>query len=374
MQYAPLGHLIPTPTPGQAVGDLETPVLLLDLERFEANVRHLATYCRDNGKAWRPHSKAHKSPAIAHIELANGACGITCAKLSEAEWMVAHGVPSILLANQIVTPGKFAALARLQHQAQVIAAVDNIAVVEPMAAAAAAEGICIPVVVEIDIGMKRVGVAPGAPVLALSQAIHDQPRLAFKGLMGYEGHALDCWPHSAKQRACYQALDLLVEARNVLEDNGIPVEIVSAGGTGSYEISALHDGITEIQAGGGVFMDAMYRRTCHVEPLAPALTVLTTVTSRAADRVVVDAGFKTLSSGHQPPEVLGRDDLHLRYLSAEHGVFDIAQGRAGPALGERLELLVGYSDSTTFLHNYFVAVRQGRVEKTWDISARGLLL
>lgn len=361
------------PTPGQAVGDLETPVLLLDLECFESNVRHLAAYCRANGKAWRPHSKAHKSPAIAHIELASGACGITCAKLSEAEWMVAHGISSILLANQIVSTAKFAALARLQHRAEVIAAVDNIAVVEPMAAAASAEDVRIPVVVEIDIGMKRVGVEPGPPVLALAQAISDRPTLAFKGLMGYEGHVLDSWPQSAKQRACYQALDLLVESRNLLEDNGIAVEIVSAGGTGSYEISALHPGITELQAGGGVFMDAMYRRACHVETLAPALTVLTTVTSRAADRVVVDAGFKTLSSGHQPPEVLSRSDLHLRYLSAEHGVFDIAAGEAGPALGERLELLVGYSDSTTFLHNYFVAIRKGRVEKIWDISARGLL-
>ena len=191
--------------------------------------------------------------------------------------------------------------------------------------------------------------------------------------MGYEGHVLKCWPLPAKQKACYQALDILVESRNLLEDNGIQVEIVSAGGTGSYEISALHDGITELQAGGGVFMDAMYRRTCHVEALTPALTVLTTVTSRAADRVVVDAGFKTLSSGHQPPEVLGRSDLHLRGLSAEHGIFDIAEDQAGPALGERIELLVGYSDSTTFLHNYFVAVRKGHVEKIWDISARGLL-
>ena len=361
------------PIPGQALDDLETPVLLLDLDRFESNVQHMAAYCRDNGKEWRPHSKAHKSPAIAHIELANGACGITCAKLSEAEWMVAHGVSSILLANQIVSPVKFAALARLQHQAEVIAAVDNIAVVEPMAAAAIDEGVRIPVVAEIDIGMKRVGVEPGPPLLALSKAISDQPGLAFKGLMGYEGHVLDRWPLQAKKKACYQALDILVESRNLLEDNGLQIEIVSAGGTGSYELSALHDGVTELQAGGGVFMDVMYRRKCHVEALTPALTVLTSVTSRAADRVVVDAGFKTLSSSHQPPEVLGRDDLRLRGLSAEHGIFDIVEGQAGPALGERIELLVGYSDSTTFLHNYFVAVRKGRVEKIWDISARGLL-
>ena len=181
-------YTVNEPMPGQALDDLETPVLLLDLDRFESNVQHMAAYCRDNGKEWRPHSKAHKCPAIAHIELANGACGITCAKLSEAEWMVAHGVPSILLANQIVSPVKFATLARLQHRAEVIAAVDNIAVVEPMAAAAIDEGVRIPVVVEIDIGMKRVGVEPGPPLLALSKAISDQPGLTFRGLMGYEGH------------------------------------------------------------------------------------------------------------------------------------------------------------------------------------------
>ena len=128
---------------------------------------------------------------------------------------------------------------------------------------------------------------------------------------------------------------------------GIQVEIVTAGGTGSYELSALHDGVTELQAGGGVFMDVMYRRKCHVEALTPALTVLTSVTSRAADRVVVDAGFKTLSSSHQPPEVLGRDDLRLRGLSAEHGIFDIVEGQDRASLGRADRIarrLFGFND------------------------------
>ena len=120
-------------------------------------------------------------------------------------------------------------------------------------------------------------------------------------------------------------------------------------------------------------MDAMYRRTCHVESLQPALTILATVTSRAADRVVLDAGFKTLSAYHQPPEVLHRQDLKFRYLSAEHGVFDIAPNCTGPDLGQQVELLVGYSDSTTLLHEFFVGVRLGLVEEIWEISARGLV-
>lgn len=361
------------PTLGQALTDLETPVLLVDLDLFESNMRHFSSFLSENDKAWRPHSKAHKSPEIAHLQLALGAIGITCAKLSEAELMVEHGIQSVLLANQIVSATKFATLAKLQHQAEVIAAVDNIAVVKPMATAATAAGTTIPVVVELDIGMHRVGTKPGAETLVLARAICDQDGLAFKGLMGYEGHVLDIVPAAAKRLACQQALNLLVESRDLLESNGIAVEIVSTGGTGSYEISALHQGITELQAGGGIFMDAMYRQTCNVESLDQALTVVATVTSRSADHVVIDAGFKTLSSYHHPPEIMLRDDLSFRYLSAEHGVFAIKPGCAGPVLGERLQLLVGYSDSTTCLHDFFIGTRNGRVEKIWEISGRGLV-
>ncbi|MEE3259227.1 MAG: DSD1 family PLP-dependent enzyme [Candidatus Latescibacterota bacterium] len=361
------------PVPGQKLCELETPQLLVDLNRFEANIHHLATYCRDRGKAWRPHCKANKSPAIARLLQARGATGITCAKLGEAELMVEQGIQSILLANQIVTPGKFAILAHLQREAEVIAAIDNLAIVKPMGTTAIAADAIIPVVVELDIGMGRVGIQPGAPALALAQAICAQPGLQFKGLMGYEGHVLDITPPKAKEHACHAALDLLVQTRDLLIENGLEVEIVSAGGTGSYELCARHDGISELQAGGGIFMDAMYRRTCHVESLQPALTVLATVTSRAADRVVLDAGFKTLSAYHHPPEVLHREDLSFRYLSAEHGVFDIAPDCAGPALGQQVELLVGYSDSTTFLHDFFVGIRDGLVAEIWEISARGLV-
>jgi D-serine deaminase-like pyridoxal phosphate-dependent protein len=184
---------------------------------------------------------------------------------------------------------------------------------------------------------------------------------------------LNLVPRSAKERACHQALDLLQETRALLEREGLAVEIVSAGGTGSYEMAATHPAVTEIQAGGGIFMDAMYRQAFGVEDLECALTVLATVTSRGPDRAVLDAGFKTLSAHHHPPYPLGRDDLELRYLSAEHGLFAVKEGCPGPRLGERLELVVGYSDSTTFLHDCFLGLRQGRVEVVWPIEGRGCL-
>ena len=140
------------PAPGQERSALETPVLMVNLDLFEANIQTMAAHCRKNGKTWRPHSKAHKSPAIARFLLENGASGITCAKLGEAELMAQHGIESILLANQIVTPSKLKTLAQLQRQAEIIAAIDHISVVEPMGKAATKEQTVIPVVVEIDIG------------------------------------------------------------------------------------------------------------------------------------------------------------------------------------------------------------------------------
>ena len=361
------------PIQEQLVDDIETPALLLNLNVFEANIRKLAAYCHEHDKSWRPHSKANKSPDIAKLLLANGASGITCAKVSEAELMATHGIDSILIANQIVSPIKMELLASLQAETEVIAAIDDVKVVGMMGAAARKVGSDIPLVIELDIGMDRVGIAPGAPSLDLARAICDEPGLLFKGLMGYEGHVLDLTPPTTKEQACNKALAALVGTRDLLEDNGFEVEIISAGGTGSYEISARFDGLTELQAGGGIFMDSMYRDTCNVSGLEPALTVLATVTSRASNRVVLDSGFKTLSSYHQTPQVLHRDDMTLRYLSAEHGVFDIVPGRYGPALGEKIELLVGYSDSTTMLHEHFVGIRDGQVENLFEISARGLV-
>ncbi len=357
---------------GKDIAELDTPALLVDLDAFEANMRLLAGCCREHGIAWRPHSKAHKSPQVARLQLEAGACGITCAKLSEAELMAAHGIGDILIANQVVAPAKLARLAVLQQRARVLVTLDNPSVVPLMGRAAVAAGTAIPVLIEVDIGMNRCGVLPGGPVLELARAICATPGLDFRGLMGYEGHVLELQPPQAKVEACHRALSLLIEGRDLLQRHGIPVEIISAGGTGSFRITAAYPGITEIQAGGGIFMDAMYRHTCFVEDFHYALTILATITSRHAGHVIVDAGFKTMSAYHYPPQPLGREDLKLRYLSAEHGVFDILSG-PGPRVGERLRFIVGYSDSTNCLHDRFLGIRRGKVELVWEILGRGLL-
>ncbi len=362
-----VGSLLGTP-----LDEIPTPALLVDLDTFESNLQRLAGFCKAHAIDWRPHTKAHKSPTIAHRLLEAGACGITCAKLSEAELMVEHGVSQILIANQIVTPSKLERLSRLQQRAQVLAAIDNLAVVPRFQQAAKRAGNPIPVLIEVDIGMKRCGVQPGPAALELAQAIGEVPELVFRGLMGYEGHVLSLEPAEAKSAACALALDHLVSTRDLLRAHGLPVEIVSAGGTGSYRLTAAYPGITELQAGGGIFMDAMYRQAFGVTDLEYALTILATVTSRQADHLVVDAGFKTMSAFHHAPHALGRDDLRLRYLSAEHGVFEITTG-AGPQIGDQLQFVAGYSDSTTFLHDCFLGIRAGRVAEVWEILGRGKL-
>lgn len=357
---------------GRSCEDIPTPALLVDLAAFESNLNRLSGFCRANKVAWRPHTKAHKSPHVARLQIEAGACGVTCAKLSEAEVMVEHGIGDVLIANQIVTPAKLERLSALQQQARVMAALDNPEVVPHFRRAVQRVGHPIPVLIELDIGMNRCGVQPGPAALELARAIQAAPELVFRGLMGYEGHVLNLQPPEAKNAACAQALDHLIGTRDLLEARGIPVEIISAGGTGSYQLTASHPGITEVQAGGGIFMDAMYRQAFGVDDLEYALTILTTVTSRQANHIVVDAGFKTMSAFHHPPHAFGRNDLKLRYLSAEHGVFEITAG-PGPQIGDLLRFVAGYSDSTIFLHDFFLGMRGDKVEQIWEVLGRGKL-
>lgn len=359
---------------GRDIDAVDTPALVVNLEQFESNVAAMALYCRQQGVSWRPHSKSHKSPDVARIQLAAGATGLTCAKLSEAEIFVEHGVGDILLANQLASLAKLERLAQLQKQARVIGIVDHADALAMAASVGQRVGVDIPLLVDIDIGMHRTGVVPGPHVLELARAVHAAKGVSLLGVMGYEGHVLVEHPADVKAQAARKALDHLLHSRDALAVAGLPCEIVSAGSTGSYDLAATHEAITEIQAGGAIFMDAMYRDKFHVdERFGFALTLLTTVTGQHADHIVTDAGFKTLSAFHNEPRVLSREDVEFAYLSAEHGVYRLKDGCAGPAIGERLCLLPGYGDSTTVLHDYFIAARDGRVESVWPLSARGAL-
>jgi D-serine deaminase-like pyridoxal phosphate-dependent protein len=359
---------------GQTKDDLDTPALCLDLDVMEANIRTVAQTCRRRNVAWRPHSKGHKVPAIARLELDAGAIGITCAKLGEAEVMAAGGVRDLLIANMIVGPQKLRRLVALRRVADPIVCIDHADQAVPLSRAMAEAGLRQRVLIEVDIGLARVGVGPGQPALELARLLAGLPGIELAGIMGYEGHLLTVPDPDEKGARIREALGTLVETRRLLEASGIACPIVSCAGTGSYLYSIGEPGVTEVQAGGAVFMDAYYRHKCQVSQLGYALTVVATVVSRPApERAIIDAGRKTLNIEVHPPLVMGRDDIRVKRLSAEHGELELAASAADLRIGDRLELIPGYADLTTVLHDHFHCFRRGKLVAVWPIEGRGKL-
>ncbi len=365
------------PRVGRPKADLDTPALLLDLGRFEANVGRLSSAIAAGGKDWRPHSKGHKSPWIARRQMDFGAIGVTCAKISEAEVMVDGGIPSILVANELATRVKVERAARLQARAEVMICADDPYHVRLAADVGVAAGVDIPMVVDLNVGMDRTGVTPGLAALELARQIDRAPGLRFAGIMGYEGHVLTAWPNEEKRDQTVAAIAGLIETRRLIEADGIPVGIVSGGGSGNHMFAASLDGLTELQAGGACFMDPFYGELCHLEELGfeYALTILATVTSRPTpERVITDAGFKTLSAKEEwHAVVLGHDEFEFVYLSAEHGVWLRPPDGPPVVIGQQLEIIPDYHDTTTFRHDTFLGLRDGVVETVIPLLARGKL-
>ena len=359
---------------GRPVSELVTPALTLDLDIFERNATAISRYLREHGVGWRPHAKGHKSPILARRQVDLGAIGITVAKVGEAEVMVEGGIESILVVTEQATRERLDRVAALNRRAEVIVPVDSPIHVQLAGEAARAAGVTIPVVIEVDIGMNRCGVLPGTPSLLLATVIARTEGLRFAGVFGYEGHLLRAWPEDEKERLIREGLGRLVSTAQEIEAAGIPVPIVTAGGTGSYRYSAKIPGITELEAGGGCLMDLMYRDDCHVTGLEFALTVRAMVVSRPTpDRAITDAGWKTMSNAHHVPEPKDRPGVTVRSLSAEHGTLDVGPS-AGPLLiGDVVEFIPGYHDSTVFLHDRFYGTRGGVVTEIIPIVGRGRL-
>jgi D-serine deaminase-like pyridoxal phosphate-dependent protein len=355
---------------GQDKAELDTPVLWVDLDVLERNILHMASAFQAAGVYWRPHVKGIKVPAIAHQMLAAGALGVTCAKVSEADVMAAAGIGDILIANQIVAPGKIARLVNLRRRADVKVAVDDANNVAQLGQAAQEKGVELGVVVEVDTGMGRAGVAPGEPALHLSRTVHGTPGLRYLGLMGWEGHARAIDGLEARRPVIEGAVRRLTDTARLCREAGLPAHIVSAGGTGTYYVTAYEPGITEIQAGGGVFGDVASQR--WEVPTEPALFVRTTVTSRpAADRIIVDAGFKALPGWHSIPQPLGLAGFATFETSAEHGKVRLEVPDSTVRVGDALDFVVGYSDETVCLYDELVGIRNGIVEVIWPIQGRG---
>jgi D-serine deaminase-like pyridoxal phosphate-dependent protein len=358
---------------GLPLAELDTPALLLDLDRLQHNIDRMAGHFRERGVAWRPHAKAYKSPAIAHLLRRAGAIGVTVAKVSEAEVMAACGIDDLLIAHLVVGSSKVARLAALQHQADVKVTVDHPDQVAPLGRAAVAAGTRIGVLVDVDLGMHRTGVASAPAALALARRVSSTPGLRFDGLMGYEGHTLLIAEAAEKRAAITTAIGRLLETRDAVEAAGLPCRILSAGGSGSYQYTADIHGITEIQAGGGIFACQYYTQLCQVTGHLPAITLLATVVSRPApDRAILDIGQKSVSQYRTPPVLRDYPECPFLGLSAEHATLSVSPGSELP-IGEKVHVIPGYSDFTFVLHDRVLGHRRGVVESVWDLLGRGRL-
>lgn len=349
--------------------EVDTPALVLDLERVERNIATMARFFAGQHSELRPHFKTPKCAEIARLQLDAGAIGITCAKLGEAEVIADAGLEtSVLIANQIVGAQKVGRLRALAARLpELLFAVDDVAQIEAVAAAGTPPD-SLAALIEVDVGMKRCGTDAPEQTVALAKQL-GASGIPFRGIMGYEGHAV-LVPDADKRRALTeQALACLDRHREALTAAGLPPEIVSAGGTGTHDQTGRAPFVTEVQAGSYVFMDGTYRRVR--EDFEPALTLLTTVIRRRGRMLITDCGMKSLSHEFGMPRGATLP-LECKALSEEHGHVLIDEGTDLPlAPGDRISLLPSHGDTTINLHDRYFAVRGDEVCAVWSIAARG---
>jgi D-serine deaminase-like pyridoxal phosphate-dependent protein len=339
---------------------------------MEENLRRMADFFRGREAQLRPHAKTHKCPIIAQKQLDLGAIGITCAKLGEAEVLVEAGISDILIANQIVGRPKIARLTDLAQEANLMVAVDDPENIQSLSQAASANGVGLRVLVEVDIGMGRCGVSPGQAARNLAEQTSRSPGLSFAGLMGYEGHLVFVPSLKERTRRCQEAMALLLETRDLIERSGLPVSVVSGGGTGTYAITGALSGITEVQAGSYLFMDGRYRGIEGLDDFDIALTLLTTVISRPNEkRAIIDAGMKAVTHEFGLPTVKGQAGAKLIALAEEHGIIQFEEPDNQLKVGDKIELIPSHGCTTINLHDFYYAIRHSVLEAIWPIAGRG---
>lgn len=349
--------------------EIDTPALCLDLDRFERNVAQMVRFCQQHETAWRPHAKCHRSPAIAQRLVDAGAIGVTCATLSEAEAMAREGIEDILLANHVAGNRKIERLVTLSRECRLICCIDDLEQAQAIAAQMQKAQSQVRVLVELEIGMQRVGAASPNAALELAGQVQALDGLELTGVMAYEGHLLTIADATEKVAAIRAAVGNAIHCRDLMRSAGLPCPIVSCGGTGSYPITTPMAGVTEVQAGGAIFMDMFYREACQITELEHALSVRATVVSRpASDRVVIDAGRKALDTAIHPPKVVSHEGVHVNWLSAEHGILRVDPGANAPQLGEIVEIIPGYADLTNNLYSEFHAFRGEDLEDVFRME------
>ncbi len=372
-----VGYDIPA-KPGMAEADIQTPCLIVDLDAFEKNVETMRRFCAEKGVRHRVHGKMHKSVDVAQYQVDKGdAVGVCCQKVSEAEVFARGGIKDVLVSNQVRDPAKIDRLARMPKLgARTLCCVDDMANVAELSAAAVKHGTEIECLVEIDCGAGRCGVTAGQPVVELAQAIDAADGLKFAGIQAYQGAMQHLESYEERKQKTAAAIEMVRDTLVLLEAEGLSCDIIGGGGTGSYYFEGSSGVFNELQCGSYAFMDADYGRIKdkngeRISEFDNSLFILTSVMSHAkADKAICDAGLKAQSVDSGLPVIFGRDDVEYVKCSDEHGV--IADSKGVLAINEKLRLVPGHCDPTCNVHNWYVGVRDGKVEALWPVSARGM--
>ncbi|MDC6458575.1 DSD1 family PLP-dependent enzyme [Alphaproteobacteria bacterium] len=373
-----VGYNIPAMV-GMDEADIQTPCLVLDLDALERNIIKMGQFAKDKNMRHRVHGKMHKSVDVALLqEKLGGSCGVCCQKVSEAEAFVRGGIKDVLVSNQVRDPAKIDRLARLPKLgARAICCVDDLANIADLSAAAVKHGTQIECLVEIDCGAGRCGVQSAEDVVAIATAFDAAEGLKFAGLQAYQGAMQHLDDYQERKAKIEIAVAMVAEAVAALKSVGLECDIVGGGGTGSYYFEGESGVYNELQCGSYAFMDADYGRILDRDgkridqgEWQNALFLLTSVMSHAkADKAICDAGLKAQSVDSGLPVIFGRTDVEYVKCSDEHGV--IADPDGVLKVGDKLKLVPGHCDPTCNVHDWYVGVRNGKVEALWPITARG---
>ena len=373
-----VGYDIPAAI-GMDESEIQTPCLVLDLDALERNIEKMGRFAREMGVRHRVHGKMHKSVDVALLqEKLGGSVGVCCQKVSEAEVFARGGIKDVMVSNQVRDPAKIDRLARIPLLgSRAICCVDDIENVADLSAAAVKHGTEIECIVEIDCGAGRCGVTTTPEVVEIAKAINAAEGLKFAGLQAYQGAMQHLDSYDERKAKIDIAVAQVKDAVDTLKEEGLECDIVGGGGTGSYYFEGNSGVYNELQCGSYAFMDADYGRILDKEgnridqgEWENALFILTSVMSHAkADKAIVDAGLKAQSVDSGLPVIFGRDDVTYVKCSDEHGV--VSDPKAALKVNDKLRLVPGHCDPTCNVHDWYVGVRDGKVETLWPVSARG---
>ncbi len=354
---------------------LQTPALVMDLDRFEANVRQMAAHCKNTGIALRPHAKTHKCLEIAKRQIAAGAIGICCAKPGEAEVMGRGGIASILLTSPVVTPAGINRLLALNHVVQELMVVaDNAANIQALNEAARSDGKHLAVLLDLDPGLHRTGIIPGDQAMVLARQIHVADHLEFRGLQIYAGHLMHLAQFEERRDKSRGVMNQLALLRDRLAEEGIRCEILTGGGTGTFDIDAEAATLSELQGGSYIFMDREYNEVGGTFPFQPSLFVQMTVISNNSPRLMTtDAGFKSFATDADAPLLSWGAPAGATYFyfGDEQGGIALAGETDKLPLGSCLRAITPHCDPTVNLYNHLHIIQGDRLVDIWPIDARG---